>query len=121
MCGRKRSIVVIRTHLEGQSSHSVQYNDAIPQTSQPHLIGSRVGDINPRFSSIVPEHTHSLAPAEKAKQSLQLLQQWGEGGRWGLLVSQHQWNGAIQRHLVIQLVLKHVKVVESVRVTATAG
>ena len=37
-----------------------------------------------------------------------------------LLVGEHEWNGAIQSHTVVQVILKHVKIVKTVRLP-TAG
>ena len=34
-------------------------------------------------------------------------------------MSQHEWNGAIQSHAVVQLILKHIQVVETVGLSTT--
>ena len=35
------------------------------------------------------------------------------------LVGQHEWDGAVESHLVVQLVLKHVQIVQAVGVPVT--
>lgn len=37
------------------------------------------------------------------------------------LVGQHEWNGAIESHLVVQLVLKHIQIIQTIGVTLTGG
>ncbi len=44
----------------------VHANVRFPQCDSVYLVGSRVGDVDPGLCSIVPEHTHRLAPAGEA-------------------------------------------------------
>ena len=41
-------------------------NIRFPQCDSVYLVGSRVGDVDPGLCSVVPEHTHRLAPAREA-------------------------------------------------------
>lgn len=69
------------------------------QLPQNIFVSCRVGDVDPGLSSIVPEHTHCLAP----------------------VVCQHERDGAVESHPVVELVLKYVQVVESVRIAIVGG
>lgn len=63
-------------------------------TYLPSCVGA---DIHPGFSSVEPEYA---------------------GGPLGV-VGQHDWDGTVKGHRVIQLVLEHIQVIEPVRISIT--
>ena len=82
-----------------------------------YLIGSSIGDINPGLGSIMPEDTHSLTPAVGGKPAFSRRSHHTEFVN--LLVGQHEWDGAIECHPVVEFIFKHIKIVQTIGVPIT--
>ena len=82
-----------------------------------YLIGSSIGDINPGLGSIMPEDTHSLTPAVGGKPAFSRRSRHTEFVN--LLVGQHERDGAIECHPVVEFIFKHIKIVQTIGVPIT--